>query len=202
MRRRAANSRRFPSVPGAASQRAAKTLLCLQPGAVASGRCGMKAARTVLLLLLLMRLSMAGGALGAAPVLPGGNELWFNPDAQELHRVTLHFFWSNRCPHCLEARPFVESLRARYPWLDVVSYELNDKPEYRQRFIDMAALLGQQPASVAIFIGPEGGFDRQEADSAAEAGARLVTLGPRILRAETAGLAVCAALLYHLNEWE
>jgi len=112
----------------------------------------MKAARTALLLLLLMRLSMAGGAPGAAPVLPGGNELWFNPDAQELHRVTLHFFWSNRCPHCLEARPFVESLRARYPWLDVVSYELNDKPEYRQRFIDMAALLGQQPASVPTFM--------------------------------------------------
>jgi 16S rRNA U1498 N3-methylase RsmE len=36
---------------------------------------------------------------------------------------------------------------------------------------------------------------------ARQAGVQLVKLGPRILRAETAGLAVCAAILYELGEW-
>ena len=54
--------------------------------------------------------------------------------------------------------------------------------------------------SVGIFIGPEGGFDKKEVDLAAEAGARIITLGRRILRTETAGLAVLAILMYHLEE--
>jgi 16S rRNA (uracil1498-N3)-methyltransferase len=63
------------------------------------------------------------------------------------------------------------------------------------------ALAGLAATRVALFIGPEGGLTPDEADLARQAGARLVTLGPRILRAETAGLAVCAAILYEMNEW-
>lgn len=55
--------------------------------------------------------------------------------------------------------------------------------------------------NLALFIGPEGGFAPQEAQQAQQAGAHLVRLGPRILRAETAGLAACAAILYELEEW-
>jgi len=54
---------------------------------------------------------------------------------------------------------------------------------------------------VALFIGPEGGFSIDEVRQAQEAGAKVVTLGPRILRAETAGVAVCAAILYELGDW-
>jgi len=54
---------------------------------------------------------------------------------------------------------------------------------------------------VALFIGPEGGFTADEVALAQKAGARVVTLGPRILRAETAGIATCAAILYDLGEW-
>ena len=63
-------------------------------------------------------------------------------------------------------------------------------------------LSGQQVKQAAIFIGPEGGFTSAEAALAKAAGAHLVKLGPRILRAETAGLAICAALLYDLGAWE
>jgi 16S rRNA (uracil1498-N3)-methyltransferase len=54
------------------------------------------------------------------------------------------------------------------------------------------------PRTVNVMIGPEGGFDPREVDRAVAAGAVPVTLGPRILRAETAGIVVAAALLY---EW-
>ncbi len=56
------------------------------------------------------------------------------------------------------------------------------------------------PQAVAVFIGPEGGFTTSEAEVARQTGVRLVKLGPRILRAETAGLAVCAVILYELGE--
>ena len=52
---------------------------------------------------------------------------------------------------------------------------------------------------IAVFIGPEGGYDESEADKAREAGAIPVTLGKRILRTETAGAAVLAMLLYHFE---
>lgn len=52
---------------------------------------------------------------------------------------------------------------------------------------------------VAIFIGPEGGFDNSEVEAALAQGTQPVTLGRRILRTETAGLAVLAMLVYVLE---
>ena len=53
--------------------------------------------------------------------------------------------------------------------------------------------------SVGIFIGPEGGFEQWEVEQAKEAGASAITLGKRILRTETAGLAALSILMYHLE---
>ena len=55
-------------------------------------------------------------------------------------------------------------------------------------------------ASIGVFIGPEGGFEEEEVREAMEAGARPITLGRRILRTETAGMAVLAMLGYPLEE--
>lgn len=49
---------------------------------------------------------------------------------------------------------------------------------------------------VFVFIGPEGGFTAEEVALCRVAGARSVTLGPRILRTETAGLVAAALVLY------
>ncbi len=54
--------------------------------------------------------------------------------------------------------------------------------------------------SLGIFIGPEGGFTEQEVDQAKAAGVVSVSLGRRILRAETAGVSVLAAVMYELGE--
>lgn len=54
--------------------------------------------------------------------------------------------------------------------------------------------------SVGIFIGPEGGFEKEEAEQAVESGAQAVTLGRRILRTETAGMAVLSMLGYLLED--
>jgi len=55
---------------------------------------------------------------------------------------------------------------------------------------------------VAVFIGPEGGFSEEEITRAREAGILPVTLGPRILRMETAALAAVALVMYELGEME
>ncbi len=61
------------------------------------------------------------------------------------------------------------------------------------------AIEGKEFTDVGVFIGPEGGFSEGEAQMAAENGAVRVTLGPRILRTETAGPAVLAMLLYQME---
>ena len=53
---------------------------------------------------------------------------------------------------------------------------------------------------IGIFIGPEGGFAREEIEYAAQKGARIITLGNRILRTETAGLAVLSVIMFEIEE--
>ena len=52
-----------------------------------------------------------------------------------------------------------------------------------------------QARRVALVVGPEGGMSAEEVQAMEAVGARQITLGPRILRTETAGLAATAALL-------
>jgi 16S rRNA (uracil1498-N3)-methyltransferase len=57
-----------------------------------------------------------------------------------------------------------------------------------------------RPQSIAIVIGPEGGFSPEEITRFAAAGARIVSLGPRVLRSETAGLVAATIVLCHYGE--
>ena len=53
---------------------------------------------------------------------------------------------------------------------------------------------------IAVFIGPEGGFEQDEIDAAIARGMKPITLGKRILRTETAGMTVMAWVMYQLEE--
>lgn len=53
--------------------------------------------------------------------------------------------------------------------------------------------------SIAVFIGPEGGFDDSEVELSKDNGFKTVTLGKRILRTETAGMTVLSWLVYLLE---
>lgn len=54
--------------------------------------------------------------------------------------------------------------------------------------------------NIHLIIGPEGGFDPKEIEDLKEIGAKIVTLGPRILRTETAGLVASSIILYELGD--
>lgn len=54
--------------------------------------------------------------------------------------------------------------------------------------------------SIGIFIGPEGGFSEDEVILAVEHRAKAITLGKRILRTETAGMALMSVIMYFMEE--
>lgn len=70
--------------------------------------------------------------------------------------------------------------------------------EFAEGMEETRELIGgiKKGQSVAIFIGPEGGFEPQEIQAAVDKGIRPVTLGRRILRTETAGMTVLAWIGY------
>lgn len=67
----------------------------------------------------------------------------------------------------------------------------------------LRGILSEQKAagirSLALIIGPEGGFEASEVEAAKAAGARVATLGKRILRTETAPVAASAAVFYEFE---
>ena len=64
---------------------------------------------------------------------------------------------------------------------------------------EVRALKNDGVKSLGIFIGPEGGFAAEEIELAKEAGGRILSLGNRILRTETAGLAMLSILGFYLD---
>jgi hypothetical protein len=83
--------------------------------------------------------------------LPGGDDLWLSAPPR-LPAVDLYFFWSSRCPHCQQARPFIESLPAEHPWIRLHSLEIYDHRENRGEFERMAKTVSIVPQSVPTFM--------------------------------------------------
>lgn len=73
---------------------------------------------------------------------------------------------------------------------------LKTAPGKKILFYEGGALVSPDEAEVSVFIGPEGGFDAAEVQLAKQYGATPATLGPRILRTETAPLAALSVLMY------
>lgn len=84
---------------------------------------------------------------------------------------------------------------ARSMDVKLIPYELAEDMRHTKDLME-AVKPGE---SIAIFIGPEGGFEESEVQDAVRAGAQPITLGRRILRTETAGLAVLSWLMYQLE---
>ena len=78
----------------------------------------------------------------------------------------------------------------------LIPYELAEGMEHTREMLDHI----QPGQRVAIFIGPEGGFEESEIDRATREGVEPITLGRRILRTETAGMTVLAWLGYLLEQ--
>ncbi|WP_066636484.1 16S rRNA (uracil(1498)-N(3))-methyltransferase [Desulfolucanica intricata] len=106
-----------------------------------------------------------------------------------------------------------QSRRAKYPVIESVSnWEevLTALPEdalalipWEEEYNTGIKSLGNNGTlfgEIYVFIGPEGGFTETEVSRAQEFGVIPVSLGPRILRTETAGLAVLTMLMYEYGD--
>ncbi|WP_352419848.1 16S rRNA (uracil(1498)-N(3))-methyltransferase [Proteiniborus sp.] len=76
----------------------------------------------------------------------------------------------------------------------IVPYENEEKTGIKE------VLIKNKNKRVNIIIGPEGGFEDWEIKSLKDIGANIVSLGPRILRTETAGFIASAIVLYELGD--
>ena len=96
----------------------------------------------------------------------------------------------------------VMSLKEAFSYIEEQKFDLRMIPYELEKGMDgtktvLEALApGQQ---VAVFIGPEGGFDEEEIQLALKLGVKPVSLGKRILRTETAGPAILALLMMKLE---
>ena len=90
---------------------------------------------TTWFLLLIAGLMFAAAALAETPV-------WVEHGADGERRVHLYFFWSESCPHCLAAHPFVEAIPLQHPWVILHALEVSRNRENARRFAAMADAIG------------------------------------------------------------
>jgi 16S rRNA (uracil1498-N3)-methyltransferase len=96
--------------------------------------------------------------------------------------------------------PFVLEAHGVLSWSELlrrVSTEHFTVALWEEAPFHLRTTLIERPDRVALVVGPEGGLGRDEAEALTDAGARLVSLGPRILRTENAAVVAASALLFH-----
>lgn len=84
---------------------------------------------------------------------------------------------------------------AREMEFNMIPYELQDGIDHSRELVAHAC----KRESVGIFIGPEGGFEATEVEHAVANGIEPITLGKRILRTETAGMALLAIMMFQMQ---
>lgn len=100
-------------------------------------------------------------------------------------------------PEVSEVMTFKQAVdMARAMDVKLLPYECADKMSKTKQLISEI----KNGDSVAVFIGPEGGFDLEELELAKDAGCQVITLGKRILRTETAGMMLMSVLMYNFEE--
>ncbi len=99
----------------------------------------------------------------------------------------------SRIPRVEKVLPLKEALKKAAGFDRIlIPYENQSGMDTMKRALEEA---NQESRSIAVFIGPEGGFDESEILLAKEQGAVPVSLGRRILRTETAGLAILSLFM-------
>jgi 16S rRNA (uracil1498-N3)-methyltransferase len=138
------------------------------------------------------------GVAAIGPVLTERGLVRSAPDERRLERWTaIVREAAEQCgrgvmPTLLPVAGFTEALQSN-GGLRIVAYE-------RERRIGIREALVGRPECVELFVGPEGGFSAEEVGFAEQAGATLVSLGPRVLRSETASPLLAGLVLYELHD--
>ena len=80
----------------------------------------------------------------------------------------------------------------------ILTYELEENNHIKNELMQLKNLKNNY--KIAVIIGPEGGIEEDEINTLKNAGAKVVTLGKRILRTETVALQIASIIMYELEE--
>jgi 16S rRNA (uracil1498-N3)-methyltransferase len=105
-----------------------------------------------------------------------------------------------RCPELLAIRPLIHTLNDLPPGvLALMPWEEERNLSLRSALQNFHAVPLTEQKTVFLFIGPEGGLQADEVKLAQRYGVQAVSLGSRILRAETAAISTIASVMYELE---
>jgi thiol-disulfide isomerase/thioredoxin len=102
-------------------------------------------------LLALFALLFSAQVAGADPD-PKSDQFWYGAAADGTPTVRLYYFYSPTCPHCQAAAPYIDELKARWPWLEVKKYAVKDNRANARFYYETALSLGTKALSVPGFV--------------------------------------------------
>jgi thiol-disulfide isomerase/thioredoxin len=108
--------------------------------------------QTRLGLLVLLLLTLLSPFAGAETPDPATDEFWYGTAADGTPTVRLWYFFSPTCPHCQAAKPFLDEMAARKPWLEIKRYAVKDNRANAKFYFETAKSLGVEALSVPGFI--------------------------------------------------
>jgi thiol-disulfide isomerase/thioredoxin len=98
---------------------------------------------------LILLAALAGsGAARAADADPASDAFWYGTATDGTPVVRLYYFFSPTCPHCQAAKPFIQQLEQRHPWLEVKRYSVKDHRANARFYFETAQSLGVEALSV------------------------------------------------------
>ena len=98
-------------------------------------------------------------------------------------------------PYLIFVFSFNESLE------DMKINDMNICPYENERTVSIkSAIKDADINTIGIFVGPEGGFEEEEIENIQDIDSKVVSLGPRILRTETASVVASSIVLYELSD--
>jgi thiol-disulfide isomerase/thioredoxin len=108
--------------------------------------------QTRLGLLAFLLLLILSPFAGAETPDPASDEFWYGTAADGTPTVRLWYFFSPTCPHCQAAKPFLDEMAARKPWLEIKRYAVKDNRANAKFYFETAKSLGVEALSVPGFI--------------------------------------------------
>lgn len=99
------------------------------------------------------------------------------------------------------ARPVIDSVLPIKNFKSIIDqYDLVLVAYEKESEGTLKSILSTDVSNVAILIGPEGGFEESEIEMLVDLGVKSITLGPRIVRTETAGPMLLSILQYEIGD--
>lgn len=138
------------------------------------------------------------GVKKIVPVYSAFTQRNFSLNYDRLNRIAI-----SACEQC--GRSIVPIIEQAFNFDELLDRAQNTQmifPWERESSGTIRAVLDTDKTDISVFIGPEGGITEDEKIKLVDAGAKSVTLGKRILRAETAAIAALSVIYYEMGEWD